>query len=496
VPPADLRVSSCTYPNDWRGKPVSVPSSNEKRKIFIDMSDKPNPATKPLFGLIDGKPLECPVLGFNGPLGSGKTLAALTLCPEETIEIGIEDSGVTYGSLPIKHRFSMYKEVIATGKTMYPKPIDCFEWFLSILDKVAKDELKARVIVVDPITDIQNGLLDYIEAHAADFGKSPAQYAKASGLLWGDAKAFMKMTLGRISRKVECFIYTSHMGTVWQGGAPVSGKSKVKGIDTFKEIASLVVHLTRDIDPQTGKQIAAPIGSIAPPHGKSRFSRFVFGDDGSYTPVPILPPRIEPFTWQKVREYVATPPDYAKLKKHEVARPEVLTDDDKLLLEAETTRMKLEEAQIRQDLADKAAAAAARNSGGAAVPTAVAAAMGAKATKTVEKPAEKPAATAPAATTAPLESPPFETGTGSSDLANESLIEFPAELVPWDREKCDRIVREQMDEAGMTMDQKKNAVKKRGVEKLADMTDAQIEELRKALWNVLTKRAMEAKGKK
>jgi hypothetical protein len=451
------------------------------------MSDKPNPATKPLFGLIDGKPLECPVIGFNGPLGSGKTLAALTLCPEETIEIGIEDSGVTYGSLPIKHRFSMYKEVIATGKTMYPKPIDCFEWFLSILDKVAKDELKARVIVVDPITDIQNGLLDYIEAHAADFGKSPAQYAKASGLLWGDAKAFMKMTLGRISRKVECFIYTSHMGTVWQGGAPVSGKSKVKGIDTFKEIASLVVHLTRDIDPQTGKQIAAPIGSIAPPHGKSRFSRFVVDAEGSYTPVPILPPRIEPFTWQKVREYVATPPDYAKLKKHEVARPEVLTDDDKLLLEAETTRMKLEEAQIRQDLADKAAAAAARNSGGAAVPTAVAAAMGAKTTTASAK-------------TAAVETPPFETGnstsTGSSDLANESLIEFPAELVPWDREKCDRIVREQMDEAGMTMDQKKNAVKKRGVEKLADMTDAQIEELRKALWNVLTKRAMEAKGKK
>jgi hypothetical protein len=164
--------------------------------------------------------------------------------------------------------------------------------------------------------------------------------------------------------------------------------------------------------------------------------------------------------------------------------------------------MKLEEAQIRQDLADKAAAAAARNSGGAAVPTAVAAAMGAKTTtasaKTAEKPVDKPVEKA--ATTAPVETPPFETGnstsTGSSDLANESLIEFPAELVPWDREKCDRIVREQMDEAGMTMDQKKNAVKKRGVEKLADMTDAQIEELRKALWNVLTKRAMEAKGKK
>jgi len=464
------------------------------------MSDKPNPATKPLFGIIDGKPLECPVIGFNGPLGSGKTLAALTLCPEETIEIGIEDSGVTYGSLPIKHRFSMYKEVIATGKTMYPKPIDCFEWFIGILDKVAKDELKARVIVVDPITDIQNGLLDYIEAHAADFGKTPAQYAKASGLLWGDAKAFMKMTLGRISRKVECFIYTSHMGTVWQGGAPVSGKSKVKGIDTFKEIASLVVHLTRDIDPQTGKQIAAPIGSIAPPHGKSRFSRFVLDADGNFTPIPILPPRIEPFTWQKVREYVATPPDYAKLKKHEVARPEVLTDDDKLLLEAETTRMKLEEAQIRQDLASKAAAAAARNGGGSgsAVPAAVAAAMGTKApaeTKAavVEKPVEKAAPAAPA-----VEAPPFDTGTStsSSSLADESLIDFPAELVPWDRDKCDRIVREQMDEAGMTMEQKKNAVKKRGVEKLADMTDAQLEELRKALWNVLTKRAMEAKGKK
>jgi hypothetical protein len=153
----------------------------------------------------------------------------------------------------------------------------------------------------------------------------------------------------------------------------------------------------------------------------------------------------------------------------------------------------IDDAGVRQQLMEKAEAAAGR----VHVPSAVASAMGKPATpaKTEAVKTEAPAKpTTPAKTEekpAAKEEPPFNTGDTS-----EPLNSFPENLQPWTREKCDQIVRAQMDEAGMTMDQKKGAVKKRGAEKLADLSDDAIEELRRTLWSLLTKRAIEAKAKK
>ena len=509
VPPADLRVSSCTYPNDWSGKPlpesvlnpVSVSSSvPKKRKIVSDMSDnKPNspdinPATRPLFGVLpDGKALEVPIIGLCGGYGSGKTLAGLTICPEETIEIGVEDSGVTY-NLPLKHRFSMYKEV--TGKNgVTPKPIECWEWFASILEDIAKDKRKCRVLFVDPITDIQGGLVDWVKDHAADFKKSSAQYEKASGLLWADVKSHAKMLLGRVSSKCT-LVFTAHMGSVWSGGAPVTGKQKAKGIDTFKELASLYVFLTREVDPKTGLQPEQPIGHICPPHGKSRLAHMVLNPaTGDWESKAILPPRIEPFTWQKVRAYVQTPPNYLKLKASEKADIERLSDDDKLLLEADKVRMELEAAQLRMELAEKAEKAASRVGSGA-VSTSSSVLSKATGTAPVKPTTEKTAAT----TTAATEKPAAVEKTAEKPAATEkpSVAETPpAEntLVPWTREACMKVVLEQIAEVKMTPEQVTASCTKRGCSTLEEMPDNQLEDLRKGLWNVITKRAIENRAK-
>jgi len=470
--------------------------------MTIDMSDKPqtpSPATRPLFGLLpDGKALDIPIIGLCGGYGSGKTLAGLTLCPEETIEIGVEDSGVTY-NLPLKHRFSMYKEV--TGKAgVTPKQIECWEWFESILKKIANDELKCRVLLVDPITDLQGGLIDWVKDHAADFKKSASQYEKASGLMWGDAKGHAKSLLGRISNKCT-LIFTAHMGTVWSGGAPVTGKIKAKGIDTFKELASLYVYLTREVDPRTGTQPEKPVGHICPPHGKSRLAHsFLNAETGDWENKAILPPRMDPFTWAKLREYVATPPNYAKLKASEKAEIECLSDDDKLLLESEKARNELEAAQLRSELAEKSEKAAnragrsalsstlSRATGGSTTkPAAATAAATATPAKPVEKPVEKPAASAkPDATPAP---PAAIAG------SEPPLIRFEETLTDWSRERCMLVLQEQIIEAGMTEELKTSAAKKRGANSIAELTDEKLEDLRRALWGVLTKRELERRAK-
>lgn len=452
------------------------------------MGDTPNidPKTRPLFGLaLDGTPLQCPIIGLCGAKGSGKTLAGLTLCPEETIEIGIEDSGVTY-NLPLKQRFSMYKEV--TGKDGgIPKPIDCWTWFAGIVDKIAKGELKCRVLVVDPITDIQSGLVEWVKANAQQFGRTATQYEKASGLLWADVKAHAKMLLGKISTKCV-FIFTAHMGSVWAGGAPVAGKTKSKGMDTFYELASLYVYLTRDVDPATGQQPKEPVGYVCPPHGKTRLAHSVFNPEtGEFDITPILPPRIPKFTWAELRKYVAKPPDFAKLKKDERGQVETLSADDKLILEHDRARMELEAAQLRQQQLELAQSAAAKTS---AVLT--------QAAQTGAAKAAVPAQTAPAKTEAPKTEPPKPEA--KPEAKPEPKPEPKQEEQPFvfTRENCIKTILEQQKQLGEDFGptQLANACKKRGAEsgKLEDLTDDKLEDLRKALWTVLSKRGLALHG--
>lgn len=459
------------------------------------MSDKPatpSPADRPLFGVLpDGTPLQIPIIGLCGGYGSGKTLAGLTICPEETIEIGVEDSGVTY-NLPIKHRFSMYKEV--TGKSgSIPKPIECWEWFTGIVERISKGELKCRVLFIDPITDLQNGMVEWVKAHG---GKSSAQYEKASGLLWGDTQSYAKLLLGKLSSKCT-LAFTAHMGSVWSGGAPVAGKKKAKGINTFYELASLYVYLTREVNPQTGTQPDKPVGHICPPHGKSRLAHMVQDAQGNWLSKPILPPRIPEFTWAEVRKYVAKPPEYDKLKKDEKAEIETLSEEDRLLLENQTALAKLEEAQIQERLIESAKAAGARAKMGTSV---VSRAMG-------EKPAEKPdasadakpaatAAPAPASASTPAEPKKEEPKKQEEKSATPPDALAPPELQPWTREKCLSILAQQFVDAKFSPEQIKASCARRGADAPEGLTDEKLEDLRRGMWSYLTKKEMEQKSGK
>lgn len=446
------------------------------------MSDT-NPQTKPLFGLrSDGKPLEIPIIGLCGSKGSGKTLAGLTLCPEETIEIGIEDSGVTY-SLPLKKRFSMYREV--TGKDgEIPKPAECWAWFEGIIKQIRTGDLKCRVLFVDPITDIQSGLVEYVKQNAAKFGRTANQYEKASGLLWADVKAYAKMLLGTISTKCT-FMFTAHMGSVWANGAPVAGKTKSKGMDTFYELASLYLYLTRDIDPQTGKQPGAPVAFCCPPHGKSRLAHNILTPDGEHEIKPILPPRIENFTWKRLREYVATPPDYGKLKKSELAQAEVLSADDRLLLEHDRARMELEAAQLREQQMEMARAAAEKNSSVRITSDTLQAALSKPA-----KAAPKQAESAVAAEPKPEPKPEPVTA-----VAEEPKVAEEAEP-PFDSSDVNKVLESVLwliEDLNMTPEQVAKACQKRGVENVQGLSLDKLSEFRLALRTAHDKRQMELK---
>lgn len=464
VPPFDLRVLSCTYPNNWQGRPLVL------SKGTVDMSER-----KPLFGLVGGKELVIPVIGFSGGYGSGKTLAGLTLSPSETTEIGLEDSGVTY-HLPLAKRYSMYSEVRAKAKDGIPTPMECFEWFQDILPKI-----DTRILFIDPITDIQQGMVDWVEAHPEKFGKTRAQYEKASGLLWGDVKSFVKILLGRMSKKVECLIFTAHMGTVWKDGKPVAGKEKAKGLDVFRELASLYVHLSRPVDPASGKQPAAPIGHTCLPHGKSRLAHTVVRPDGVVEVQAILPPRVEPFTWEKLREYVAKPPDFAKLKKSELAQIDHMTAEDRLLLESEIAANNLETERIRLEIKERAEDSRKEIESKNARRETEKISESTSTEKPVEKPKEDKKPDPPKQEAPKEEAKPAQSQTD------------PEKPVKLDREQLLATIRDQFQQLEATSEVQSNAIKKRGGKVLEDLNDDQLEDLRRSCWSTLTKRGLAKK---
>ena len=463
VPPADLRVLSCTFPNDWKGDPVNT---SNPTKVEIDMSATSDPAAeksaekKSLFGETNGMPLNIPIIGLTGPKGSGKTLTGMTLDPGNTIVIDIEDSSVTY-NLPIKKRYSMYEEVEASSGAT-PTPLECWVWFQNLID--SKD-LNCRVLFVDPVTDMQQGLVEWVKSNPEKFGKTANQYKSASGLLWADVKSHLKITLGKLSRRVECFMFTAHMGSVWKGGAPVVGKSKAKGVDTFYELASLYLHLNRNIDPKTGKQPGAPTASISPPIGKSRIAHTTMLDTGEVKITPILPPTVTEFTWEKFREYVATPPNYNKLKKSELAQNQDLTDDEKLQLQAEIAANNREAEEMK--VARIAAAQEAANANASARQQA------ASKPQLDNKPVSANQAT-------PTESADPQDGSVKDVRTVKGLI---------------AVIKDQFKQLKISKPQMVAAIEKRGGKgaKLADLSDEKLEELRKALWSKLTARDMQKK---
>jgi hypothetical protein len=277
---------------------------------------------EPLWGGLDIE-----VIGLSGEFSSGKTLFGMTICPEQTLLIDLEKSGGTYaGSLGIKTRVDFPVYLQQKHPNGY-KSIDVFVAFTEYLKSIPSGEY--RVIMIDPISDVEQGLVDWVKANPKHFGRTPNQYDKASGLLWADVKAHWKIVLAGIASLCETFVFTTHMRNVWKGSAP-TGRREPKGKDTLEELASLFLIMDRRPDPKTGKPPAKPAAIVR----KSRLVSMTMVD-GEMDMVPTLPPRLPVATPKAIRDYIANPPDPNKLKKAETAPEQEMSEDDRLLIQRE-----------------------------------------------------------------------------------------------------------------------------------------------------------------
>lgn len=402
--------------------------------------------------------IKIPVIGLTGEKFTGKTLFMSSIDPANTFMVDLEDSSESY-NIEFAKRVSLYDEMLSKHGRAATN-IECFEWFMELINSVP--EGKYTVLAVDPFSDIQAGLVDWVKANPQKFGHTANQYEKASGLLWADVKQHCKMMLGILSRKVETFAFSTHMGNIWKGGAPTD-KRKAKGLDTLFELSSLYLELERRPDDK-GKVEKKPSGKVL----KSRLaiSRMI---DGELEHFPILPPRMPVATPAAIREYIKNPPDYTKLKKGELVEKEILSDDEKLEIQREiaTTQLETENARLSQmerlkEQADRQAELRRKQ---------------AAAAEAMKKPGDdKPADDTPAENTT--------ASTSEQIQSTETTKPATEETGPtvWE------IVESQKKQLGITADQWTAILKKRNVQETKQLSKEQAEEVRLALWNKLSLR--------
>lgn len=276
-------------------------------------------ATTPAAASLWPQPIE--VLGLTGEFASGKTLFGLTIAPgKDTLIYDMEKSSATYQSLGFD-RIDVPSEMLRSHPNGY-RPIDTFEWWLASVRAIPPG--KYRVIMLDPVSEVETGLADWVKANPSKFGRTAAQYVKMSGLMWGDVKEYWKSILADLSSRCETFAFTSHMTNIWRDDKP-TGKRKAKGKETLMELATLYLCMERKADGK-GQVPAKPAAVVL----KSRLSTIRFDPaTGDTNIVPTLPPRLPVATPFEIRKYMTAPPDYAHLKPDELAPETVLTDDEK-----------------------------------------------------------------------------------------------------------------------------------------------------------------------
>ncbi len=228
------------------------------------------------------------------------------------------------------------------------KPMQLFEWWLAHIRAIPAG--KYRVIMVDPVTDLERGLTDWVAANPKFFGHTDGQYASMSGIMWGDVKDYEKMVLADITARCETFYFTAHIGTEFDKTTKrATDRKKIKGKDTLMELASLYLWFNRDAD-ANGVRPNAPAAAVL--KGRLEVGEVIDGDVVSYS---VLPPRLPVATPKAIREYFKKPAGKIGLTAAEKVPEEKLSADDRLKLEVAKA-----EAEAATAQANAAAAAAAK----------------------------------------------------------------------------------------------------------------------------------------
>lgn len=289
-------------------------------------------------------PQPIPIIGGTGLPGSGKTRFGLSICPgPKTLCYDLEQSSASYTYIGFD-RVDVQKEMQKWCDAQTPRrqgytAKELWVWWLAHIRSVPAN--KYDVIMIDPVTDLERGLVDWVDANPSYFGHTSGQYASMSGIKWGDVKDYEKMILADICAKCQTLYFTAHLGAVWGSDKKPTGAMKAKGKESLFQLASLYLWFTREPNAQ-GIKSGPPAAIVT--KGRLEVGEVIDGEVVSYE---VLPPRIPTATPKAIRDYFKNPAGKKGLVEAEKVKPETLSADDRLKLEVAKAEAERDAAQAR-----------------------------------------------------------------------------------------------------------------------------------------------------
>jgi hypothetical protein len=266
--------------------------------------------TNPLWELSpSGIEVNIPVLGLAGEFESGKTIFAVTIAPglhpvrhkfemrPRTLVIDVEMSSATYESSALCFdRVDLIAEAMKKHPQGYNE-IDLYDTLESVASSIQDGQYD--VIILDPATDIDAGMLEYVKRNCKLFGLTTGQVDKMPMLVWAAVKSLWQRVIMRFASKCKTFVFTAHLKDDYIGTLK-TGKRIPKGKETLEKLATLYLLLERK--PDKGIVPSVPNGIRL----KSRISDIQFLPSGKVKTTELIPKSFKNATPETIRGYISS----------------------------------------------------------------------------------------------------------------------------------------------------------------------------------------------
>jgi len=266
----------------------------------------------------------------TGARGVGKTMFTIT-CGASPNKIAFFDGEASAKTYNAQLPYGVYRNLIVDVSDIYGNQCSDEQYFLTVSSWLEELGDNAHdVLVFDNILRFENGLVSYVNNNFDKFGISRGQMAKMPSLIWGPIKSLYESIVVSWLKKASIVFITTPIKETWVHSKP-SGIFKPQGKDVLEALTGLRIWLRF----RHGSKY--PIGLVL----KDRISKLTLDSNGGIQAQSVLPRRIDPCTWQTIKEYMANPADAAN-----PAPQEVLTDDEWCILNGILSKDKLLQLEV------------------------------------------------------------------------------------------------------------------------------------------------------
>lgn len=274
---------------------------------------------------------ELPMTGIvhiTGDVDSGKTTLAYSVgVPPD--EIAFIDNDLKGEELHRQLHFGSYFNLVRMFRQNNgSKPVDFYVMVKRLLDDMPDD--KFSLLVFDNFSQLEDGINSWTEDHIQSVSNLTIGQAKnASPLTWTAKRIHYASILDLMLSKAPLVILTTHLRDRWVGMRKTEMK-EARCQQPLVEKSSLRIWLKHNSDSP------APIGLIL-----KRTSSSVYNPETRLIEIhSVLPRRMSPCTWERIKWYMENPIGNRRPTKEETPTEYelsildgTLTKDQKLMLE-------------------------------------------------------------------------------------------------------------------------------------------------------------------